>query len=104
NIHRGMGNKEGEAAALGNLGNVYKLSGKLDKAIKNYEDALKIYEGIGNKEGEATGLNNLGSVFETKGQKEKALKYYEDALRLCTQIGAQRQIEIVKENIERLKR
>jgi hypothetical protein len=31
------------------------------------------------------------------------LKYYEDALKIFTQIGAQREIEKVKENIKRLK-
>ncbi|MFH0931672.1 MAG: tetratricopeptide repeat protein [Candidatus Zixiibacteriota bacterium] len=103
-LSREFNDREGESAVLGNLGIVYRIRGELDKAIKYHEDALKIDREMRNKYGEASDLDNLGSVYEEKGEKEKSFKYYEDALRLFTQIGAKKEIEMVKENIERLRR
>ena len=102
-INREIGYKEGEANVLCNLGLTYRLKGDLDKATEYLESALKIDRVIGNKEGEAKDIVNLGAVYEIRGKKEEALKYYEDALKIFTEIGAQRQIELIQQAIKRLK-
>ena len=102
-IFREIGEKEGEAKSLGNLGLVYQAIGNSDKALECYQQALKLNEEIGRKKGVAAQINNIGSVYEAKGEKEKALKYFEDTLKIIIQIGTQKEIEMVKENIRRLK-
>jgi tetratricopeptide (TPR) repeat protein len=91
------------AEQLVELGKLYQTKGDFDKAIQYYENLLKIFRGMGNKNIEGSTLFVVGFIFETKGEREKALRYFEDALIIFTQIGAQKEIEKVKENIKRLK-
>lgn len=44
-----MGLRLGEANALGNIGLIYKGKGEKEKALKHYENALKIFTEIGAK-------------------------------------------------------
>ncbi|MCJ7655594.1 MAG: hypothetical protein MUO97_09940, partial [Dehalococcoidia bacterium] len=46
-IHFGKTDRKGEASALCNIGNVYQIKGELDKALEQYQLALKIFEEIG---------------------------------------------------------
>jgi tetratricopeptide (TPR) repeat protein len=46
-IAREIGSREGEGAALGNLGNAYSDLGEVRKAIEFYEHALDIARDIG---------------------------------------------------------
>ncbi|MEZ4646503.1 MAG: tetratricopeptide repeat protein [Chloroflexota bacterium] len=66
-IDRTIGNKAGEATALGNLGTAYASWGEYDTAVSYYEQALVIDQAIGSKAGEATNLGNLGNVYYSWG-------------------------------------
>ncbi len=59
----------------------------MDKALKYYNDALKIDRGIGYKLGEASDLGNIGLIYKDKEELDKALKYYNDALKMHREIG-----------------
>ena len=48
-IHEEMGNREGMAIQLGNMGNVFQIQGDMIKALDHYEKVLKIFEEVGNK-------------------------------------------------------
>jgi tetratricopeptide (TPR) repeat protein len=88
---------------IGNIGLIYWTKGDLDKALKYHEEALKLDREMGNKQGEAQDLGNIGLIYAKKGNKEKALNYYNQSLALFKQIGAQREIQIVENNIRIIK-
>jgi len=71
--------KEGKAAALGNIGLIYRAKGDLEQALKYQKEALKIHKEIGYRQGEANQLGNIGLVYQVKGDPAEALKYHEAA-------------------------
>ena len=99
---RAAGSKEAEAAALGNLGLVYRRRGDLDGAEEHHRRALALHEEIGNRLGEANALGNLGLVYANRGDRAQARRHYAQALRLFEEIGAQQEIEIVRGNLAAL--
>lgn len=80
---------QGYAAALGSLGNAYRLRGDYEKAIKYLEASLDIANQTGNNIYSATSLNNLANVYsnlalinyrradlaETRGAEEEVNKF-----------------------------
>jgi tetratricopeptide (TPR) repeat protein len=66
----------------GNLGGVYQIQGKLDKAIEFYQKSLVINEALGRKEGIAANYGNLGIVYRTQGKLDKAKHYWQKSLQL----------------------
>ena len=95
-----IGNRLGQATALGNLGNVYLQKDDLDKALEHFQQALKIDIEIGNRLGQANALCNLGNVYALKLELDKALERYQRALEFFQQIGAIMEVEQTKQNIE----
>ena len=49
-IHREIGNREGEANSLGNIGNLYGEKGESDETLRYYKLALKVFDEIGASE------------------------------------------------------
>jgi CHAT domain-containing protein len=60
--------RQGEAAALGSLGEAYRLRGKYDRAIETLEASLKIVEEINSPVYRASVLNSLGNAYFSKAQ------------------------------------
>ncbi|MGH9879786.1 MAG: tetratricopeptide repeat protein, partial [Pyrinomonadaceae bacterium] len=58
-IQRAVGDREGEATTLNNIGRVYWSLGEKQKAREYYNQALPIWRAVGGRGGEATTLNNL---------------------------------------------
>jgi CHAT domain-containing protein len=86
-IYRKIGNRQGEAASLGNLGLAYNSIGQYQKAIKFYEQSLDIDRKIGNREGEAISLGNLGIAYQSLEQYQRAIKFYKQYLEISRKIG-----------------
>ena len=86
-LARKKGDEEFEGNFLGNIGNVYANQGKLEEALKSYQQALEIDKQIGNPLGEAAALCNIGSVYFQQGKLEEALKPYQQALEIHKKIG-----------------
>lgn len=84
---REAGDKEGLAAALGNIGLIYHTRGELDKALDYHQQSLKIHREIGQKEGEASALGNIGIVHGIKRELDKALDFFQQALKINRDIG-----------------
>ncbi len=59
---------QGEAAALGSLGEAYRLRGKQDKAIETLETSLKIIQKHNLPAYRSSVLNSLGNVYFSKVQ------------------------------------
>jgi len=75
------------AAAVGNLGNVYRHRGDLQKAEERYRQALETDRGIGNRPGQATHLGNLGIIYAQRAELDKAAEHFEGALAADREIG-----------------
>jgi len=87
-LARQFKDKEGEVAALGNIGIVYYLKDDLKLAFKYLEEALKINRQLGRKEGEAIQLGNIGLVYQAQGNLDQVSKYFADALKTDEEIGS----------------
>jgi tetratricopeptide (TPR) repeat protein/CHAT domain-containing protein len=86
-VARALGDRQGEAQTLGNLGSVYAQQGRWEEAIANYEKALEIFRALGDRQGEAQTLGNLGSVYAQQGRWEEAIANYEKALEIFRALG-----------------
>jgi tetratricopeptide (TPR) repeat protein len=89
-IAREIGDRRGEGAALGSLGNAYAVLGETRKAIEFHEQALVILREIGNRRGEGAALGNLGLAYADLGDARKAIEFYEQHLAISREIGDRR--------------
>ena len=67
-LARKFSDRSGEAAALGSLGEAYRLRGKQDKAVKALEDSLKIIQDNHLPAYRSSVLNSLGNAYSSKAQ------------------------------------
>ncbi|MDZ8050587.1 MAG: CHAT domain-containing protein, partial [Aulosira sp. ZfuVER01] len=84
---REVGNRDGEAKTLSNIGDVYTALGEKQKALSYYNQALPFFREVGNRDGEAKTLSNIGDVYTALGEKQKALSYYNQALPFFRAVG-----------------
>ena len=75
------------SASLGNIGIVYRIQGKLTKALKFFQQALEIHREIDDKEGKANALDNIGIVYGIQNKLTEALKFFQQALDIYLEIG-----------------
>lgn len=88
-LQREMGDLEGVATTLNNIGLNYKLRGNYDKAIEYYEQTMQIDEELGKGNEIAITLNNIGMVYRGWGKYDKAIEYFERSLRLKSGLNDQ---------------
>lgn len=81
-LARAATDKQEEATALNNLGNVYYVLADYSKALEHYRRALEFYEEIGNKADAAMATCNMGNIYQDLSDYAKALEYYSCALKL----------------------
>ncbi len=86
-IAREIGDRQGEARATGNLGNVFCSLGRYDEARECHERGLAIAREIGDRRGESMGTGNLGSVFCSLGRYDEARECFERHLAVAREIG-----------------
>jgi serine/threonine protein kinase len=82
-----VGNRKGEAAALGNLGGIFQTLGDVQLAIGYHEQSLSIECEVGNKLGVAQSLSSLGEAYHELGELQRAIKYHEQSLAIYREIG-----------------
>ena len=86
-----------------NIGNVYREQGKLDEALKFYQEALAIHKEIGDHLGQADTLYNIGKFFYfSQGKYGDALKRLNEARTIFSQIGATERLHRVERTIAQL--
>jgi tetratricopeptide (TPR) repeat protein len=86
-IYREIGDRNGEARSLNNLGSAYDFLGQYPKAIEYYQQSLAIFKDIGDRNGEADSLMGLGNAYYSLGQYPKAIEYYQQSLAIFKDIG-----------------
>ena len=84
-------NQEQKALILQATGIAYRYMGKLDEALRYYQDSLEISQNLGKKRGVAASLAEIAQVEAIKGQPDAALKSDAEALRLFQEIGSKKE-------------
>ncbi|NVM02344.1 MAG: tetratricopeptide repeat protein [Candidatus Helarchaeota archaeon] len=79
--------REGESAALMDLGEVLLAVGRMGEAMSMFEQAIRIRKGIGDERGIAESLESMGEALFRRGKLVKAKDYYEKAIEEYENIG-----------------
>ena len=87
---RHLGDRQGEAHALSNLGAVRRMTGDYRGAAQALEEALGIYRDLGGRRGEAELLNKAGTLPRVRDNLGRAGAYHRQALDLARQIASPR--------------
>jgi len=87
-ICRDIGDRLGQATALGFLGVVRRLTGDYPGAGNALGEALDISREIGDRGGEVETLNDMGALYRVRGDLEQANTYHRQALELAREIGS----------------
>lgn len=86
-VARQIGDPASEAWLLFTLGNIYYLTGQLNKATEIYEDTLRLYRHVQHRSGEALVLGNLGNIRLDQEDAPGAIEYYQAALTCYEDLG-----------------
>ena len=85
-----MGNRNGEALALNDIGRAYADMGNRKRRWSIYDQALPIWRETGNRRGEAMTLNNIGRDYSDLGEPDKALEFDYQALSIWREVEDRR--------------
>ncbi|WP_330633163.1 tetratricopeptide repeat protein [Halocatena halophila] len=89
-IYRAVGNRHGEANALGILGGIAEERGDLKGATETYEKELKIYQDLGYDglySRKARTLATLGRIAKKRGDQAAAENHFEAAISILDENG-----------------
>ncbi|WP_333143522.1 CHAT domain-containing tetratricopeptide repeat protein [Microcoleus sp. B13-B6] len=89
-IYQEIGDRFGEAQALGNSAITYKKLGKYARSLEDLGKVLEIMRSIPNREGEAMALRQLGLLHRALGNYEQSLNLLEQQLELVRSLGNQK--------------
>ncbi len=98
-IYNRLGDRLGLSHTFNNLGNLYWISGRLDKALDHYLKALDIQKEIDSRGDIASTLTNIGTVYCVKGDYSKGIEYFRDSLTIKEQIGDKGEIAVTWNNL-----
>ncbi|MBU7010221.1 MAG: tetratricopeptide repeat protein [Theionarchaea archaeon] len=82
-----LGDKQGIAISLHQLGMLQYGQGNYKEAEKYYTQSLELAESLGDKQGIAISLGQLGNLQEDQGNYKEAEKYYTQSLELTESLG-----------------
>lgn len=94
-----LGDKRTIAILYDNLGEAYRLKGEFESAIDYYNKSLSLSEELGFKWQIAEVNSNLGRIFKAT-DSARSYSYLKTALDIFTNLGAEKEIEKVKEIID----
>ncbi len=86
-IQEFIGDKEGKATNLNNIGYIYGQISQYKFAIEYYEYSLNIRKEIGDRKGMANNYNNIAVLYSNMlGKYEKAIKYAKKSVEIQNEI------------------
>jgi tetratricopeptide (TPR) repeat protein len=91
NIAVQVDNKEEQATILQITGIAYKLLGRSEDALRNYQQSMDINTRLGKKRGVAANLSEISQVQARMGKPDLALASLQQALSLLREIGAKKE-------------
>ena len=94
-----VGDRNGQANMLRNLGTVRLMQGDLSGALGHYQDALKLARQVGNRYSEGAVINQIASALERQGHHKEALAEYQKCRTIMREIGNRFAESIVLNNI-----
>jgi tetratricopeptide (TPR) repeat protein len=86
-IYQTVGDRPGEAYALGNLAQMYHALGDLVTAREYHERSLSLHQAVANRGGQALTLENLALVLHDLGDNRTAQQHCKRALAIEREIG-----------------
>jgi predicted ATPase/DNA-binding SARP family transcriptional activator len=86
-LYRELGDEEGIARAIAELGGVAIAEGNLDRAAELYEEAVPLFRSQGRTARLAASLGNLGTIAHMRRDFEAAVAYYREAIDLAREAG-----------------
>jgi serine phosphatase RsbU (regulator of sigma subunit)/Tfp pilus assembly protein PilF len=86
-LMREIGNKKGEAIALGNIGLSFSEKGDYKLALEFMKHGLKIQEMIGDKRGIGIANNNIANIYQTQGNYTEAMISHLASLKMSEELG-----------------
>ncbi len=87
------------ARILNRFGELARLEGVSESAIKRYKESLAILRNANDQMGEAKALNNLGVAYLERGDMRTALKFFKDSERILKASSDQRGLSHVHLNM-----
>uniref|UniRef100_A0AAU2AG45 Tetratricopeptide repeat protein n=1 Tax=Streptomyces sp. NBC_00093 TaxID=2975649 RepID=A0AAU2AG45_9ACTN len=84
---RSVGDREGEAVSLSNLGVALRNAGRAGEAIDAYTRALDLDQAVGDRRNEGMSWDNLGTALQEAGRGEEAVDAHTRALDLLQVVG-----------------
>jgi len=85
-------NDEEQALIRQATGIAYKIMGKPEDALTNYQESLKIQRRLGQQRGVAASLDEMGEVYSSMGKPDQALPNFNEALKIRREIGAKKEV------------
>jgi len=94
-----VGDRNGQANMLRNMGTVRLMQGDLSGALGHYQDALKLAREVGNRYSEGAVINQIASALERQGRHKEALQEYQKSRTIMHEIGNRFAESVVLNNI-----
>ena len=97
-----LGDRNGLAWQLGNVGSVYRDKEEHLAALESYSKALAIFEEQDESIGMADQYSNIGYIHAMKRERETALEWFQKAKALYDSLGQDRKASLAQQNIQLL--
>jgi tetratricopeptide (TPR) repeat protein len=84
NLAKELGNRNVEATMLNNIAGILDKKGEYDKALRYYEEALRL---TANEKDKSTTYNNMAIIYSKIGDFKKAVDYLKKAIEIAERYG-----------------
>jgi tetratricopeptide (TPR) repeat protein len=86
-VCEGIGDRAGVADLGFYCGDIFRLTGRYDEALRQYETALAAYRDLTDRHWEARTLHSIGDIERAEGRYVEAFDRYEGALTVYRELG-----------------